>query len=58
MRWPTTSAPGPAVEHCFGVIKCIFGFRKVRYRGLAKNTNRLMTAAALCNLYMVRRKLA
>lgn len=46
------------VEHCFGVIKCIFGFRKVRYRGLAKNANRLMTAAALCNLYMVRRKLA
>ncbi len=46
------------VEHCFGVIKCVFGFRKVRYRGLAKNANRLMTAAALCNLYMVRRKLA
>jgi IS5 family transposase len=46
------------VEHCFGVIKCVFGFRKVRYRGLAKNENRLMTAAALCNLYMVRRKLA
>ncbi|MEG4597056.1 IS5 family transposase [Microcoleus sp. F8_C2] len=46
------------VEHCFGVIKCIFGWRKVRYKGLAKNANRLMTTAALCNLYMVRRKLA
>lgn len=46
------------VEHCFGVIKCIFGFRKVSYRGLAKNANRLMTAAALCNLYMVRHQLA
>lgn len=46
------------VEHCFGVIKCIFGWRKLRYRGLAKNANRLMTSAALCNLYMVRHKLA
>lgn len=25
------------VEHCFGVIKCIFGWRKLSYRGLAKN---------------------
>ena len=46
------------VEHCFGVIKCIFGWRKVRYRGLVKNANRLMTTAALCNLYMVRGNLA
>ncbi len=46
------------VEHCFGVIKCIFGWRKVSYKGLAKNANRLMTTAALCNLYMVRGKLA
>jgi transposase, IS5 family len=46
------------VEHCFGVMKCIFGWRKVSYKGLAKNANRLMTTAALCNLYMVRRKLA
>lgn len=46
------------VEHCFGVIKCVFGWRKVRYRGLTKNGNRLMITAALCNLYMVRRQLA
>ena len=46
------------VEHCFGVIKCIFGWRKVSYKGLGKNANRLMTTAALCNLYMVRGKLA
>jgi transposase, IS5 family len=46
------------VEHCFGVIKCIFGWRKLSYKGLAKNANRLMTTAALCNLYMVRGKLA
>jgi IS5 family transposase len=46
------------VEHCFGVIKCIFRWRKLSYKGLAKNANRLMTTAALCNLYMVRGKLA
>jgi IS5 family transposase len=41
-------------EHAIGVIKRIFGFAKVRYRGLAKNGNRLFVAAALANLYMVR----
>jgi transposase, IS5 family len=46
------------VEHVFGVIKCVFGFDKLRYKGLAKNANRLFVVAALANLYMVRRKLA
>lgn len=46
------------VEHVFGVIKCVFGFDKLRYRGLAKNANRLFTACALANLFIVRRKLA
>ena len=41
----------------FGVIKNVFGFRKVRYRGLAKNLHRLEVTAALTNLYMVRRRL-
>jgi IS5 family transposase len=41
-------------EHAIGVIKRIFGFAKVRYRGLAKNGNRLFVAAALANIYMVR----
>lgn len=36
----------------FGVIKNIFGFRKVRYRGLAKNLHRLEVTAALANLYL------
>jgi IS5 family transposase len=45
------------VEHVFGVIKNIFGFRKVRYRGLAKNLHRLEVTAALANLYIVRRRL-
>ncbi len=46
------------VEHVFGVIKCVFGFDKLRYKGLAKNANHLFVSAALCNLFMVRRKLA
>lgn len=45
------------VEHAIGVIKRIFGFTKVRYRGLLKNANRLFVAAALANLYTVRRPL-
>jgi IS5 family transposase len=45
------------VEHPIGVIKRIFGFTKVRYRGLAKNLHRLEVTAALTNLYMVRRRL-
>jgi IS5 family transposase len=45
------------VEHVFGVLKLKFGFIKVRYRGLAKNANRLFTACALVNLFIVRKKL-
>lgn len=45
------------VEHAIGVIKRVFGFQKVRYRGLAKNLHRLEVTAALANLFMVRRKL-
>ena len=42
------------VEHSIGVFKRVFGFRKVRYRGLAKNGNRLFVACALANLFMAR----
>ena len=45
------------VEHVFGVMKLQFGFVKVRYRGLAKNANRLFATCALVNLFMVRRRL-
>jgi IS5 family transposase len=46
----------PAVEQePIGVIKRVFGFQKVRYRGLAKNLHRLEVTAALANLYTVRR---
>ena len=44
-------------EHAFQVVKHLWGFRKVRYRGLAKNTARLFTAFALANLYLLRRRL-
>lgn len=44
-------------EHAFHVVKRLWGFSKVRYRGLAKNTARLFTAFALANLYLLRRRL-
>ncbi len=43
------------VEHQFGSLKLRFGFTKVRYRGLAKNAHRLVTACALCNLVMAKK---
>ena len=46
------------VEHVFHVVKRLWGFAKVRYRGLAKNTARAFTAFALANLYLVRKRLA
>ncbi len=46
------------VEHPFLVIKRIFGFAKVRYRGLKKNAQRLYVACALTNLNLLRRRLA
>lgn len=45
------------VEHAIGVIKRVFGFAKVRYRGLYKNTHRLLVTCALTNLFLVRRRL-
>ena len=44
-------------EHAFHVVKRLWGFTKVRYRGLAKNLARAQTMFALANLYMVRRQL-
>jgi IS5 family transposase len=46
------------VEHVFFVVKRIFGFQKVRYRGLAKNAHRLLVNFALANLYLHRRRFA
>jgi len=52
------SAARARVEHVFHVVKRLWGFSKVRYRGLAKNTARLYTAFALANLYLLRRRLS
>jgi IS5 family transposase len=53
----TKSRVRAKVEHTIGVIKRVFGFQKVRYRGLAKNLHRLEVTAALTNLYLMRRRL-
>ena len=45
------------VEHPFRILKCIFGFREVCYRGIARNLNRLQVSFALVNLYTKRRQL-
>ncbi len=45
------------VEHPFLVVKRLWGFDKVRHRGLAKNTARAYTAFALANLYLLRKRL-
>ena len=46
------------VEHPFRILKRIFGFTKVRYRGLRKNHQWLCAAFALVNLYQHRKRLA
>ena len=56
--WEKTKARIRAkVEHPFRVIKCQFGHRKTRYRGLAKNTSQLLVMFALSNLWMVRKRI-
>lgn len=45
------------VEHPFRVVKRQFGYLKVRYCGLLKNTAQLMTLFALSNLWMARHRL-
>jgi IS5 family transposase len=45
------------VEHPFHVVKNLFGHRKVRYRGLAKNTAQLHSLFALANLVLAKGKL-
>ena len=53
----TKSKVRAKVEHAFLVIKWIFGWAKVRYRGLAKNTHWLQISCGLANLYGSRRRL-
>jgi len=44
-------------EHAFRIVKRLWGFAKVRYRGLLKNTARAFATFALANLYLVRKYL-
>ena len=43
------------VAHVFRIIKCQFGYRQVRYKGLAKNRAQVMSLVALADLYLLRR---
>jgi IS5 family transposase len=47
----TKSKVRARVEHSIGVIKRVFGFAKVRYRGLNKNVHRLLVTRALATLH-------
>ena len=45
------------VEHPFHIVKNLFRHKKLRYRGLAKNTAQLRTLFALANLVIVKKAL-
>jgi transposase, IS5 family len=45
------------VEHPFQILKCQWGYRKTRYKGLAKNDGQIAMLCALANIFMVRRPL-
>ena len=45
------------VEHIFRILKCQFGYRKVRYKGLAKNRAQVLSLVTLANIYLLRRSL-
>jgi IS5 family transposase len=45
------------VEHVFAVVKRLWGFGKVRYRGLAKNATRAFVTLAMANIYLARKVL-
>ncbi len=47
----------PRVEHIFGVIKHQFGYRKVRYKGLVKNTQAVFIKCPLANLFIAKGQL-
>ena len=45
------------VEHFCRILKRVFGFLKVRFRGLKENHDHLCAAFALVNVYMHRKRL-
>lgn len=52
----TKSSVRANVEHPFRMIKQVFGFVKVRYRGLVKTTERVRVTCGLTSLFMVERR--
>ena len=44
-------------EHAFRIVKDLWGYSKVRYRGIEKNAAQVFTLFALANLYLCRREL-
>jgi IS5 family transposase len=57
VRYRVNRRARPGGEHPFHVIKRLWGFGKVRHRGLAKNLARAFSLFALASLYVVRRHL-
>ena len=57
-QWNRTRSRIRAIgEHPFGVIKHLWGYRKVRYRGIFKNACQQFTLFALANLFLTRRSI-
>jgi IS5 family transposase len=56
-QWYFGMKAHPRVRVVSRVIKCQFGYRKVRYRGLAKNSAQLLLLLALANLFLARQSL-
>jgi transposase, IS5 family len=54
---PPLAPAGAWVEHPFPIVKNLFRHKKLRYRGLARNTAQLRTLFALANLVIVRKTL-
>jgi hypothetical protein len=53
-----TKLTGPAkVKHPIGVLKRLFRFVKIRYRGSPRNVHRLEVTPARTGLFMLRRRL-
>jgi len=52
-----TSSVRSKVEHPFHTLKCKWGYRKTRYRGIFKNKMQLFTIFALGNIFRVRKSL-
>ncbi|MNY67554.1 hypothetical protein D3C86_2051660 [compost metagenome] len=45
------------VEHPFHVVKNLFGHKKTRYKGLAKNTAQMFSLFGLANLVIAKKPL-